>query len=264
MSFSLTQTENVLEWYFGIGSPTRLTTFYISFHSADPGNDGSNELSAGNYARTQHDNWQSGGAGVAANTGTGASVVASSNIGTATHFGVWDALSAGNFIAGNSMPISRAWNTGTRLTWADSAFTLTLTGASTSDGALNDMIQWLMNIGTPTRPTSWWFSYHTADPGKTGLNEFTRPTGAYDRHNVTAFETATPDDGQIENTNPEESPESTDAWQPGGGVASHFGIWSAQIGPTYRLGGDMSPDQTVDAAGKKITFDSNQFASLLS
>jgi hypothetical protein len=76
---------------------------YMSLHTAAPGLTGANEITGNAYARQAIN--------MAADTnGAGASSNAPqfpaptpSNWGTATHFGVWDAASAGNYLWGDAL-----------------------------------------------------------------------------------------------------------------------------------------------------------------
>lgn len=73
---------------------------FISLHTADPGTTGANEATGGGYAR-QATTW-SGGAvdGVIAGTQVEVPVPA----GTFTHVGIFDAVTAGNFVDSYAIP----------------------------------------------------------------------------------------------------------------------------------------------------------------
>ena len=101
---------------------TSPTGIYVSLHTADPGETGTSEVSGNAYAR------------VAAGVGSGnwnrtASVASNANAltftaptpstwGTVTHFGLWDAVSGGNFLGGGALTVSRATAVGVALSFA--------------------------------------------------------------------------------------------------------------------------------------------------
>jgi len=77
-----------------------VTTAYVSLHTADPGEDGSNEVTGGSYAR------QSASFDVAAGGATANSAqiqFTSMPACTVSHVGVWDAASGGNFLWGGAV-----------------------------------------------------------------------------------------------------------------------------------------------------------------
>lgn len=97
-------------------------TFYVSLHSGDPGETGAdNELSGDGYTR------EATTFTVTADTAASDDALtfgpATADKGTVTHFGVWDAVSAGNCIFKDALEAARAWPSG-ELTAAAGAFTL--------------------------------------------------------------------------------------------------------------------------------------------
>lgn len=99
-------------------------TFYVSLHTADPGETGaSNELAAANgYARVSCTFSVSGS--VADNDATIEFGPATADQGTVTHFAVWDAATSGNCLGYGALDDSRAWPSG-NLTFAAGALTIT-------------------------------------------------------------------------------------------------------------------------------------------
>lgn len=101
MSKSNYLEDEILDHVLGGGDFTRPATVYVSLHSADPGETGANELSGDGYARASitnnATNWPASTGGVKSN---GAAITFPAATGTdwdeATHFGIWDASSAGN------------------------------------------------------------------------------------------------------------------------------------------------------------------------
>ena len=100
-------------------------SIYMSLHTADPGDTGTTELAGGSYARQN----------VSASFAPAAAGAVSSDVeisfadlpvGTITHIGIWDAVTAGNFLWGGTLTTSKTTNSGDTLTIAagDATFTL--------------------------------------------------------------------------------------------------------------------------------------------
>lgn len=90
-----------------------LTGRYLSAHTADPGNDGSNEVAGGSYARVAASTFTITPANpsVAANDDILEFPVATGSWGTVTHFGLWSAAVAGTFLGGKILNASKAITT---------------------------------------------------------------------------------------------------------------------------------------------------------
>lgn len=85
-----------------------LTTCFVSLHTADPGATGANEVVGGSYARLSAAFSNSGtNPTIASNTGVLTFPTATGSWGTITHFGIWSALTGGNFLIGDLLGSSR-------------------------------------------------------------------------------------------------------------------------------------------------------------
>lgn len=96
------------------------TNYYISLHTASPGTAGSNEFTGGGYTRQVWTaNTPSGGATNNTNS------IAIPNAGTtaATHFGLWSAVTAGNYLVGAALASS---TTAASITFAANQASITL------------------------------------------------------------------------------------------------------------------------------------------
>ena len=107
------------------GEATVLTALlaarFVSLHTADPGNTGASELATGAYARQAATFTQSGNnPTIAANSGIIQYPVATASWGTITHFGIWSAVTGGQFLGGWVVEVPKAvgiddsvrWNVG--------------------------------------------------------------------------------------------------------------------------------------------------------
>lgn len=78
---------------------------HISLHTADPGTAGANEVPGGTYAR-QLTSWNT----VTGSAVTGSPVTLDVPSGTTiTHWGLWSALTGGNFLYGGQLPASETF-----------------------------------------------------------------------------------------------------------------------------------------------------------
>lgn len=95
------------------------------------------------------------------------------------------------------------------------------------DSTKNSLASAYVGLGT-------WVSVHTASPGTTGANEVTGGTPAYARKQTTW---GTPTAGVVSG--------SEVTFDVPAGTYTHWGLWSAQTGGTFRDGGALTPTSTV-------------------
>lgn len=120
MGVSTYERDNRLKVFRGVAYPAVPTNFYVSLHSADPGLTGASELTGGGYARVAVSpatgSWSAPATNGANREITNAGAVtfptATGDWLTATHFGVWDASTAGNFVRGDALADSKTVENG--------------------------------------------------------------------------------------------------------------------------------------------------------
>src|SRR4051812_29088851 len=82
---------------------TGAAQLYMSLHTASPGLVGSNEVSGNAYARVAISmGAPTGGAGASVTSAVTFPAPTPANWGTVTHFGIWDALTTGNYYGGDA------------------------------------------------------------------------------------------------------------------------------------------------------------------
>lgn len=116
--------EQIIKFAFTADSITRPTVWKASLHTADPGLTGANEVNTTTddtaYTRITAAFDDTAVDGQAKNTGTvtfpAAAAVAASY--TVTHFGVWDAATAGNFLGGGQLDTAKVVEDATVLSFA--------------------------------------------------------------------------------------------------------------------------------------------------
>lgn len=103
------------------------TTCYVSLHTADPADTGTSEVTGGSYARVGPVTFANAGNNptVASNSAILTFAAATANWGTVTHFGTWDASSAGNFRGSGALSTPKAVNSGDTARFAAGALTIT-------------------------------------------------------------------------------------------------------------------------------------------
>jgi len=114
MSFSNFLETEILDHVFAGNAYTAPSTIYLSLHTANPTEDasGGGEISTSNsgYGR------QTAAFSVTNNQATTSAAVewntATSNWGTITHIGVWDASTSGNMLAYSALTDSKTVNSG--------------------------------------------------------------------------------------------------------------------------------------------------------
>lgn len=119
MAFSQYLADRILTWVKGVTFPTALSNVYISIHTGNPGVNGTEndatQTVTGSASRTAVATSAFSAAGNAAGGGreiTNSNVVqittnaANGSTQTITHFGVWDAATAGNFLASGELTTS--------------------------------------------------------------------------------------------------------------------------------------------------------------
>ncbi len=104
---------------FRTASFTKPTVLAVSLHTANPLDDASGtEVSGGSYARVQRNpldaNWTAASttAGVTDNAAAITFPAPTANWGTVTHFGIWDATTAGNLLCYGALTVSKTINNG--------------------------------------------------------------------------------------------------------------------------------------------------------
>jgi hypothetical protein len=118
---------------FGDGALTKPTNVYVALYTATPSDSGGGtEVTGGAYARATVANdlaHFADATGADPATKTNAQVItyaqASANWGTVTHFGIFDAVTAGNLLYWGALTTSKAVNNGDTASFAAGALAIT-------------------------------------------------------------------------------------------------------------------------------------------
>jgi len=112
MPFSSYLAQKLLEKAF-LGQDFQITGHWISLHTADPGPTGQNEASGNPYARKTLDHFTAvDDDGAAKRVRNVPPLFIQVAAGTYTHLGLWDAVSAGNFLGGGPLSSPATVNDG--------------------------------------------------------------------------------------------------------------------------------------------------------
>jgi hypothetical protein len=107
--------------------------------------------------------------------------------------------------------------------------------------ARNLLLNWMLTAGAATRPTTWFISLHTGDPGTTGANELLVGTDADYVRKAVAFATSTA--GQSPNSDAQSFTAAAGATTHN---ITHIGIWDAATAGNFILGGALTvPENRV-------------------
>jgi hypothetical protein len=121
----------------------------------------------------------------------------------------------------------------------------------------NLLLNWLLTTGAATRPTAWYISLHTADPGKTGANELLVETDSAYVRKLAAFGTATL----------EVSPTTGDlTWTAAAAATAHtithIGLWDALTAGNFLQGGALAVAEPRVASSSLVLAAGRAVASL--
>lgn len=96
--------DKINDMIFNQTNITAPTAIYFSLHSADPGDTGASELSGNNYSRvTVTTKFSPSSSGACTNDTTWNGPTASGAWTAATHWGLWDNSTTGNFLVGGAL-----------------------------------------------------------------------------------------------------------------------------------------------------------------
>jgi hypothetical protein len=127
MSISNYLENKILDHALGVAAYSMPSTVYVSLHSANPTDTGSGaELSGNAYARVAA-TFAAAASGATANSAEIQFPIATpSTWTTATHFGIWDAVSGGNLLWYGALGSSVTVTAGQRATFAVGDLDITL------------------------------------------------------------------------------------------------------------------------------------------
>jgi len=128
-TFSTALNNKLLDHILKTTSFAVPSNIYVALYTVAPtASGGGTEVSGNGYARKVHNSWDAGADGASENTGAISFDAASGgNWGTVVAFGLFDAISGGNFLAWGDLTASKAVNDGDTAEFADGALDCSIT-----------------------------------------------------------------------------------------------------------------------------------------
>ena len=247
--------EQVLDHVVGLTNTTAPATPYASLHSGVLGSTGTNELTGLGYARQLLDDWSAAGtagaaAGAAVNSDTPAFGPSSGADWTAsTHFGMFDASTAGNFLFGGELSPSLIVTSSGAHTFSAGDFTIALAAATgLSVYAAEKYLDFYLGT-TPWNPSgeSRYLSLHTGSPANTGANEI--GTAGYARQQLDSWNTAgSGGSGQARRITNSGSVTFDPTADTGATLIAWWGLWDAVSSGNFIIGGEFRAQFRIDGA----------------
>ncbi len=271
MSFTPFSLELMLNYMFTNTSVTRPTAWYLAWHTGPPGDDGSaNEQTTGgdaNYARQavtfDTSSWSSvTKKQYTSNTNVISITPAAATSYTIYGFSIWDSLTGGNCLISNDTKAPQSVSDVAPISLIAGKVPVTLSreaGFGRVSYGSGLLLDWLLTTDTVTRPTAWYISLHTGDPGDTGANnEVTTGDDPDYVRKTTDFAAAVTASGGDTFTRNSVSA----SWIPGTGsnyTALYAAVWDAASGGNCLCTSACSPEragiaaQTISVAANDLT-----------
>lgn len=245
MALSTYAGNAALDAIFNAGS-LQVAAAYASLHSGDPGLDGSNELSGNDYARVQTEFDAPSPTGQTDNTNVETYTAASGDWAEASHCGLWDAGSAGNFLVGGSLDSAVTVLSGEIARWAAGDLDFQISTLF-SDAYLDHIVNALLR-NVELTVTNTYASLHSGDPGGTGANEL---SGNNYARVLASFDAA--DSKEVSNDAQMETGDASGDWSP----ATHMGLWShvSETGAGYFVWGKQLTNARTVRSGKRFIWE---------
>lgn len=230
------------------------TSVYMSLHTADPGETGANEASGGSYARVQFTDWSSPANRATMNSSAIGFTTLSGNLGTATHLGIWDASTSGNFLW-KSSAISLALTTGSTPTFNAGNVIISVSDEISTYLAHKWLDHTFRNTAFTTPGTGLYASLHTGAPGLVGTAEISGNN--YARKQYTAWSAFS--SGESHNTSIIQFNTPSANW----GTVVGFGLWDASSSGNFLAGGSVARNYAVLSGDTKVAFGANEFSLVI-
>ena len=131
------------------------TNIYIALSTTLPTDAGTNvsEPGAGNYARKVHNTWNIAATRKVTNNGVITFNTANGSWGTISHYAIYDAITAGNFLGFGSLSVSKSVVSGNTPSIADVEIEVSVTTGGFSDHLSHEMLDHTFKTGTYAQPT---------------------------------------------------------------------------------------------------------------
>ncbi len=217
------------------------TNIYIALSTADPGETGGTiaEPVGNNYARKAHNVWNAAAARAATNNGVITFNTASGAWGTITHYALFDAITAGNFLAYGSLATSKSVVNGNTPSIATTEISVSVNTGGFSDYLSHKMLDHTLKTTAYTPQPTIYVALSTTIPTDAGNVTEPSPPNGYARKAHAAWDAAAA--GATQNTSVITFATPTGSW----GLCVHAAVYDALTVGNYLARGSIT-DQTPD------------------
>ena len=177
------------------------TNIYVALSTADPLDTGAGiaEPVGASYARVVMNSWNAGASRATANTNQITFAQAEQDFGTITHWAIYDAITAGNFLAHGDFTASKTCPIGTNLYVAAGDIDPVFSAGGVCDSLANQLLDHVFKTTEYTPETNLYVALFTASPTDAGTAGTECTGGAYAREIMNVWDVASA--GASENTN---------------------------------------------------------------
>ena len=244
----------------GTANWTVPTHLYVSLWTSDPADAGSGtEVTGAACARKLWDAWELHPTATersARNNGTFDFAAASSNLGTVTHWGIHDAVSAGNLLWYGPFDAAKTVNSGMVFHVPDEAIVMSFASGYVSTYLARALLGHVLKITTYTPPTHIWAALFNNNPGDavTGTEKSSTPDPGYARKAADVWNVAAAATDDADNDGALAFAAATANWT---GKATHVALFDAET-----VGNMLFYGEITDPAGG-VTINNTDQANII-
>ena len=239
-SFSNVFELEILDHVLGTGAWTP-GDIYIALGTGADDTGLTGEPSGNGYARKIHAAWNAAATRAIDNNGVITFAAATGSWGTMSHYAIFDAITAGNFLGWGVLNTGKAVVDGNTPSIADQEIEVSFTAGGISNFLANEMLDHVFGNGVYNAPTIY-VALSIADPTDAGTGNDEPAAANYARKAHAAWDAAAA--GASENTGVITFNVPSGSW----GLITHMGLWDALATETGNLlfHSTATPNQTPD------------------
>jgi len=221
------------------------TNIYIALFVGDPTDTGAGgaEVSEASYARVVMNSWDIAASRAIENTNQITFAQAEEDFGTIDYWGIYDAITGGNFLAHGNFEASKTCPIGTNLYITAGDIDIVFSAGGICTGLANKLLDHIFKTLEHTVDTNLYVALFTASPTDTGVAGTECAAGAYTRIVCNEWDAAAA--GATENTAAIEYVTATASW----GAVTHFMIMNhvdaGESSSNTLIWGTVDPNKTI-------------------
>jgi len=223
--------------------PTNIYIALCTGDLTDAGNGGTEITGKSGYARVVMDSWDAAASRATENTNQITFAQAGEDWGTISHYGIYDAITGGNFLAHGDFTVSKAAPIGTNLYIAAGDIDVVFSAGGICDGLANKLLDHVFKVTEHTVDTNLYVALFTASPTDDGVSGTECTGGSYAREVCNGWDAAAA--GASENTAAVTFDTATASW----GTVTHFMIMNhidaAESTANTLIWGTVDPNRVI-------------------